>query len=79
MTDKGWLFSEEVDIVAGVHEYFVEVAYQDENWTTGASAEKQTFTSVRSLIFNIPYDPAKTYYFDSIAFVHVDQNAIVEA
>ncbi len=79
MTDKGWLFSEEVDIVAGVHEYFVEVAYQDENWTTDASAEKQTFTSVRSLIFNIPYDPAKTYYFDSIAFVHVDQNAIVEA
>lgn len=79
LTDKGWLFSEEVDIVAGVHEYFVEIAYQDENWTTGASAEKQTFTSVRALIFNIPYDPTKTYYFDSLAFVHVDENAVVKA
>lgn len=78
MTDKGWLFSEEVDIVAGVHEYFVEVAYQNENWTTGASAEKQTFTEVCSLIFSIPYDPTKTYYFDSLAFVHVDGNAVVE-
>ena len=76
MTDKGWLYSDEVDIEAGVKEYYVKVAYANETRT--ANEEEITFNSVRGLIFCFANDPTKTYYMDSLAFVHVDENKIVE-
>ena len=77
MTDKGWLFSKEVDIVAGVHEYFVEADYKNENAIAGTPDVKVEFSAVRAFIVSIPYDPTKIFYFDSLAFVHVDEDAIV--
>ena len=73
MTEKGWLFSKEVDIQSGVHRYTIEVAYTSEN-----TDEKATYGKVGGLAFFIPYDPTKTYYFDSLSYVHVDADSVVE-
>lgn len=73
MTEKGWVFSKEVDIQSGVHRYTIEVSYTDEN-----TDEKTTYGKVGGLIFFIPYDPTKTYYFDSLSYVHVDADSVVE-
>lgn len=76
MTDQGWLYAKEVDIEAGIKEYYVEVAYTSES--PSVNAEKVSFGAVRGLIFNFSNDPTKIYYFDSLAFVHVDEDKIID-
>ena len=56
-----------------MHRYTIEVSYTDEN-----TDEKTTYGKVGGLIFFIPYDPTKTYYFDSLSYVHVDADSVVE-
>ena len=76
MTDQGWLYAKEVDIEAGIKEYYIEVAYASES--PSVNAEKVSFSSVRGIIFNFSNDPTKIYYFDSLAFVHVDEDKIID-
>ena len=71
-TEEGWVYSREVDIQSGVHTYTIRADYAGEN--TDDTVE---FSRIEAFIFFIPYDPTKTYYFDTLSFVSVETDSVI--
>lgn len=71
-TDRGWVFSQEIDLQSGVHEYTLKVNYEGEN-----SLTEVAFTEIEAITFFIPYDPTKVYYFDTLSFVSTEADSVV--
>lgn len=71
-TDRGWVYSQEIDLQSGVHEYTLKVNYEGEN-----SLTEVAFTEIEAITFFIPYDPTKVYYFDTLSFVSTEADRVV--